>query len=297
MAGSSKEKPVAANGTLEAAVLQYANMHPQFGQARVASELTSLGYTVSPSGVRYIWKKHDLETAYKRLKVLDKLGKDRAALTAVQKAALNRGDVSRALTFKLRHAHTGFDSAPQDARRDQILKVAAGLFVEHGYGGTSIRDIAQRIGLLPGSVYYHFSAKEDLFVAVQSEGFRQLVVRVEGAIKSATDPWQRLELACAEHIGTVVSGDPMAKMSLTSLFAIHEKPLQKRLKRDRDNYEKIFRRLIDDLDVPSTCDSSIFRLALLGALNWTRVWFRRGRMPPDQVARELVAIFRGNSIL
>jgi len=97
----------------------------------------------------------------------------------------------------------------------------------------------------------------------------------------ATDPWQRLELACAAHIGTVVSDDPMAKMSLTSLFAIHEEALQKRLKSDRNNYEKIFRRLIDDLGVPFTCDSSIFRLALLGALNWTRVWFRHGRRPPD----------------
>ncbi|MGW0178958.1 TetR/AcrR family transcriptional regulator [Nocardia sp. NPDC003345] len=40
-------------------------------------------------------------------------------------------------------------------RRDQIKRVAAGLFVENGVAGTSVRDIAEGVGVLSGSLYHH----------------------------------------------------------------------------------------------------------------------------------------------
>jgi AcrR family transcriptional regulator len=53
-----------------------------------------------------------------------------------------------------------------DNRLSQILDEAARLFREKGYAATSMRDIAAAVDMLPGSLYYHFAAKEDLLVAV-----------------------------------------------------------------------------------------------------------------------------------
>lgn len=47
-------------------------------------------------------------------------------------------------------------------RRDQIVAVAARLFVANGYEATTMQHIADDLGLLKGSVYYHIAAKEDL---------------------------------------------------------------------------------------------------------------------------------------
>jgi AcrR family transcriptional regulator len=254
------------------------------------------GQPISPSGVRYIWKKHNLETAYKRLKVLEHLPAPGArTLTAAQLAILKRGDVSRKLGQKSRAGRIGNAPVAPDERQDQILRAAAELFVRHGYVGTSIRDIAQQVGLLPGSVYHHFPSKEDLFVAIHREGFRQLVSRSENAIGKEADPWRRLELACAVHIDGAVAGDAIARITAIGLFAIHEDRLQQRLERDRKNYDQQFRKLVADLDLPRTTDRSIFRLALLGALNWTLIWYRPGKATPRQIARELIRIFRGTA--
>ena len=296
MGRSEQSKQEAGNGSLEAAVLLVARRHPQFGQARVASELSSTGQAISPSGVRYIWRKHDLETAYKRLKALETSSAGATGkLNANQLAILKRGDISRRLAQKSRAARTGGETAVPDERQDQILRAAAELFVKQGYGGTSIRDIANQVGLLPGSVYHHFPSKEDLFVAIHREGFRQLVIRCENAIRGEADPWMRLEQACAVHIASAVAGDPIARITAIGLFAIHENRLQKRLEKDRKNYDQQLRRLVADLDLPATVDRSIFRLALLGALNWTLIWYRPGKKTPQDIARALMQTFRGGS--
>jgi AcrR family transcriptional regulator len=47
--------------------------------------------------------------------------------------------------------------------RDQILEAALDLFSHHGYGATSVRDIAARAGASTGNVYHHFPDKETIF--------------------------------------------------------------------------------------------------------------------------------------
>ncbi|GAA2302707.1 TetR/AcrR family transcriptional regulator [Streptomyces kunmingensis] len=48
------------------------------------------------------------------------------------------------------------------ARRAELLSVAAGVFAELGYSATTVRVIAERAGLLAGSLYYHFDSKESM---------------------------------------------------------------------------------------------------------------------------------------
>lgn len=50
----------------------------------------------------------------------------------------------------------------QTSTRQRILDVALDLFEHQGYAGTSLRDIADRLGLTKAAVYYHFPSKEDL---------------------------------------------------------------------------------------------------------------------------------------
>ena len=64
-----------------------------------------------------------------------------------------------------------------DNRLPLLLDAAARLFRAQGFHGTSIRDIVRAVDMLPGSLYYHFAAKEDLLVAVYAEGVRRISER------------------------------------------------------------------------------------------------------------------------
>lgn len=64
-------------------------------------------------------------------------------------------------------AHTRREvSARGDSRRNQILQAAVELFGEVGYQGTSLRDIAQRVGITHPGLLYHFHSKEELLLEV-----------------------------------------------------------------------------------------------------------------------------------
>ncbi len=66
--------------------------------------------------------------------------------------------------------------------RERVLETAAELFAQHGVRGTSLRMIADRIGVGKASVYYQFRSKDDIVRAILEPVFddlEELVVRAE----------------------------------------------------------------------------------------------------------------------
>lgn len=59
--------------------------------------------------------------------------------------------------------------ATKAARRAQILEAAINCFLERGYINTSMSDIIKASGLSSGSIYSHFSGKEDILISAINE--------------------------------------------------------------------------------------------------------------------------------
>jgi AcrR family transcriptional regulator len=263
------------------AALALAKERPEIGKLRAARELRSRGVHLSPSAVHSIWKRHGLATSYERLV------SRKASLSDSQRALLQRRRVSRQLAGK-------GDSASR-VRRERLIAAAASVLERKGYEGASLREICALAGILPGSLYYHFRSKEDLFITLHAEGFRQLNEAVDAALARHAEPWARLEAACAAHLSLLVAGQDASLVTGTSLFQTAPPALQRRLNRDRDAYEARYRELIRALGLPPRVDPTLLRLNLLGALNWTRIWYRHGKKTPQQLAHELVQnILRGS---
>ena len=178
-----------------------------------------------------------------------------------------------------------------DNRLPLLLDAAAHLFRAQGFHGTSIRDIVRAVDMLPGSLYYHFAAKEDLLVAVYAEGVRRITDRVNAAVGRETDPWARLEAACVAHLESLLEESDYAQVVIrvrpgdVPAVAAHLVTL-------RDGYERLFVDLIAALPLAPGVDRSSLRLMLLGALNWSQDWYRPGRDDPAAIARRFVGLLR-----
>lgn len=179
----------------------------------------------------------------------------------------------------------------QDNRRQQLLDVAARLFRERGYHVTSMRDIAREVGMLSGSIYYHFPSKEEMLLAVYEEGLRHIAERVDAAVSGQRTPWERLEAGCAAHLEAMLELSDYTQVMIRVLPPEGGKVAQ-RLLELRDRYEARFRGLIDALALPEGADRRYLRLLLMGGLNWSHVWYHPGGDTPSAIAHWMIDLLR-----
>ena len=108
----SRRKPCPRNRVeeqVEKAVVEIALHKPAFGQVRVANELTRRGLFVSPTGVRSVWLRHDLETFRKRLKALEaKAAQEHLVLSEDQLRAMERAREEKEAHGEIETVHPGY---------------------------------------------------------------------------------------------------------------------------------------------------------------------------------------------
>ena len=177
-------------------------------------------------------------------------------------------------------------------RRTEILEKAAHLFGTKGYGHTSMRDIAGAAGILPGSLYHHFTSKEALVAAIHQAAVEQSIAVVQAAVAQHSDPWDRLQAAAEAHLSLLVRGGALA--AVVARGPDGSGAVRSELVRHRDRYEALFRDLVAAVTLPPGVAPGPFRLALLGAMNWALTWYRADGDPPEVVARNLFAVFRAS---
>ncbi len=178
-------------------------------------------------------------------------------------------------------------------RREALLDAAAAMFAAKGYDGTSIRDIAGAVGMLPGSLYYHFKSKEELLLAVYRKGVARFEAAIDAALgKTAAEPWQAIEAACAAHLSILLDGGDYARIVSPEFVRSFPPDMVPVLNAERDRYERHFERLIAALPLAPETDRWLFKVALFGSLNWSQTWYRKGRYTPGDLASAFIAMLR-----
>jgi len=179
-------------------------------------------------------------------------------------------------------------------RRDELLRVSARLFREKGFDGTTIRDISTAAGMHSGSPFYHFKTKQDILVAVMEQGLAEGLRKTEAVMVLPLPPEQRLVRVIRSHLGTILEDGndfiPVLLYDWRSLSPLN----RRRVVALKDRYDAVWQRLIDELQAAGHIrgDAQLARLLILGAVNWTGTWYRRGgRLSLDQVAEDAARLF------
>jgi AcrR family transcriptional regulator len=176
------------------------------------------------------------------------------------------------------------------SRRVELTRIAARLFAEQGYQGTSLADLAQELGVQKPSLYHHIASKEDLLWEVAWEGAGAFHGALD-AVPAEAAPAERIRLALRAHLA-VVAG----QLDIATVFVREWRYLEgerhERFVAERRRYEERIRELFRDgveaSELRTDLDVATAALLFLSAANWAYTWLRPGS-DTDELADRLYA--------
>jgi len=179
------------------------------------------------------------------------------------------------------------DATPREA----INNAAIRLFGAEGYNGTMMRDIAQEVGILPGSLYAHIDSKENLLaeiVQIGIEPYLQIFRSLEGV---ALSPSEKLRAAIVAHV-KVVAGNPERTFVVFHEWRFLKEPYRTKVVKMRRRYGDGFTQIVaDGVACGEFCSNLVVRVSvfgILGALNWIPEWFSpEGPSSADAIGNQL----------
>jgi AcrR family transcriptional regulator len=179
-------------------------------------------------------------------------------------------------------------------RRDEVLDVAARVFAERGFEGTTIQDIADRLGILKGSLYYYIDSKEHLLYELIADvwtGALELLAEVRA---SEDDPVTQLRELVRRHVayvGTNVAKASLFLHELQSLTGKHRRVVFRQLSDYERGVTEIVQAAQQQGTLRSDVDPHLVTMALLGASNWLSPWYgSRTRVVPEDVGEQYASM-------
>ena len=165
-------------------------------------------------------------------------------------------------------------AADAGGMRQRIYDAAIDLFAEKGFHGTSVRDLAQVVGVEAASLYHHFPSKQDLLRTMFDRFMDDILVMIRAAGVAPGSPSDRLAEVVRRHVLFHVARAREAFIShseLRSLTAVN----RKRVIAKRDLYERMLRELLeagvregvfDVADIPVTATAILMMCS--GVSDW-----------------------------
>jgi AcrR family transcriptional regulator len=183
----------------------------------------------------------------------------------------------------------------ETTRRREIEDVASELFREHGYSGTSVRDIARALDIQGASLYAHVASKQDVLWSIVDRTASQFEAAADAALAGLrdADPMARLRALALAHVGVVVEDIGRASVFIHEWRSLSPERRARTLAR-RDAYEQRFRGVIRegiDAGAFAPIDPTVATAYLLTALNGLVAWYQPdGRLGPGSVTGAYVEL-------
>lgn len=173
------------------------------------------------------------------------------------------------------------------SKKSQILQAAAELFGTKGFKATTVRDIAERAGVLSGSLYAHIDTKEDLLVEVVRQAAQAFTEVLAPIVASSRDPREKLRLAVHAHIGVIAASRAWSAVYLDEETAFSDSGRQE-VRRLRRAYEEYWTAILEEgvrQGIFVIDDLPLARLFTLSALNGIHRWYNpQGRLSAGAIA-------------
>lgn len=183
---------------------------------------------------------------------------------------------------------------PDPQRFQEILDVAADMFLQKGYEATTTQEISEAVGMLKGSLYYYVKSKEDFLFEIIRRVYDSAVEMVEPIGQMDGDALERLRAYVQAHVDFSIkniTGFTVRQRELKSLSPER----QALITAGGDAYVSVLRAILADGQEAGSIDPDLdirlTSLGVLGMLNSVVDWYRvSGRFSSKRVADHLTGL-------
>lgn len=183
-----------------------------------------------------------------------------------------------------------------ELRRHSIFREAARSFNRAGFHGTSMDDIARRLGVTKAALYRYVPNKHEVLFATFNLAMDSSFANLERGEKQGANGIDKLRIALRGYLEDLIGklGHPVVLLEENALLPDQSRAIIRRRDQAERRYRALIKEGIEDGSIIA-CDPKLAVFALLGAVNWVPKWYRDdGEWSAAQVAESLVDMITGS---
>ena len=162
---------------------------------------------------------------------------------------------------------------------DLILMEAAKLFRQKGFGGTSMRDLAEQVGMEAASLYYHIGSKEEILEKICFNVARTYISHLEEIEQTNESNLEKLKELIRLHIRMMITDGSEVSVTNHDWKYLSDEKLSE-FKELRSFYENRVQSLLDqgvNEGEFAKVNTTIALYTLLSSLRWIEHWWKPQR--------------------
>lgn len=175
-------------------------------------------------------------------------------------------------------------------RKQQVISTAERLFSEKGYLATSVRDLADALGIEAASLYSHVKSKEDLLWGIAERCADEFFESIQPIYESEVGTQQKLTDMIIAHVEVICRNLNASAVFLREWRHLSDERKEAYSKR-RADYQRMFRNIVRqgvEEQLFKHFDDGFTTRTILSAINWTHTWYRAGgELSPHDVGERL----------
>lgn len=177
----------------------------------------------------------------------------------------------------------------------RLLDTACALFAKQGYSATSVREIADAMGIRKASLYYYIGSKEDLLYEISKASLEHISTSVEWALQQVELPQDRLYALITAHVISLLQHQNWHAAANEELVTFTDKR-RGEIVALRDKYERLVRRELNAAQAAGLIRTDIpakfLGLVLFGMITHIYPWYQPGvDVPPGELGHLLGDLF------
>jgi AcrR family transcriptional regulator len=187
------------------------------------------------------------------------------------------------------------EGGAEPLRQTELLQIAADLFADRGYNATTVRDIADKAGILSGSLYHHFDSKESMIDAILSRFIEQTLDRYGAVVGEGNGPTATFEGLVRASLDAMVDSRSAILIYQNEARFLAGQPRFSYLRDAHRRFERIWTDVLNDGIAAGEFRDSIdpkLVYRLIRDTVWAAPrWYRRGgSVKPERITEQYVGV-------